>query len=62
MKRIIRDRRLTPAEIAKDREIRELIENEKPELSQAIRQRMMPQRKVNAPVPAEEGQQGTDRP
>jgi hypothetical protein len=41
MKRIIRERRLTPEEIAKDRQIRELIENEKPEISKAIRQRMI---------------------
>ena len=40
MKRIIRDRRLTLQEIAKDRQILRLIENEKPEINEAIRQRM----------------------
>ncbi len=40
MKRIIRDRPLTPEEIEKYRRIRELIEQEKPEINARIRRRM----------------------
>ena len=40
MKRIVRDRRLTPEEIAEDRRVRALVEREKPEISARIRQRM----------------------
>jgi len=40
MEHAIRDRRLTPDEIAEDRRIRELIEAEKPEIIERVRQRL----------------------
>ena len=48
MKRITRDRRLTPEEIEKDRKVRELIEQEKPEINAMIRRRMAEIRKAKA--------------
>ena len=48
MKRVTRDRRLTPAEADKYNAIRAEIEVEKPEMSARIRQRMAEQRKVAA--------------
>ena len=48
MKRITRDRRLTPAEAAKYDAIRKKIEQEKPEINARIRQRMAEKRKSDA--------------
>lgn len=48
MKRITRDRHLTPEEAAKYNAIREEIETEKPEINARIRQRMAEMRKQNA--------------
>ena len=48
MKRITRDRHLTPEEAAKYNAIREEIEAEKPEISARIRQRMARRRKQKA--------------
>lgn len=48
MKRVTRDRRLTPAEANKYNAIREEIEAEKPEISARIRQRMAEKRRVDA--------------
>jgi len=48
MKRITRDRRLTPEEAAKYRAIREEIEREKPEINARIRKRMAEKRRADA--------------
>jgi DNA-binding XRE family transcriptional regulator len=48
MKRIHRDRRLTPKEAAKYNAIRNEIEAEKPEINNRIRRRMAEQRQVKA--------------
>ncbi len=48
MKRITRNRRLTPEEIEKDRKVRELIEQEKPEINAMIRRRMAEIRQAKA--------------
>lgn len=46
MKHVHRDRRLTPEEAAKYREVREQIEGEKPEINARIRARMAEKRKA----------------
>lgn len=48
MKRIIRDRMLTPEEAAKYRAIREAIEQEKPEINARIRARLAAKRQAEA--------------
>lgn len=48
MKRVQRDRNLTPDEAAKYDAIRDEIEQEKPEINDRIRKRMAEKRKVNA--------------
>ncbi len=48
MKRVTRDRPLTPAEADKYNAIREEIEAEKPEISARVRERMAEKRKVDA--------------
>ena len=48
MKRIERDRQLTPEEAAKYNLIRDEVEREKPEINDRIRNRMAEKRKVNA--------------
>ena len=48
MKRISRNRRLTSEEIARDRQVRAEIEQEKPEINVRIRQEMAKRRKAKA--------------
>ena len=48
MKRVTRNRRLTPAEAAKYDAIRKQIEQEKPEINARIRQRMAEKRQADA--------------
>jgi ribosome-binding protein aMBF1 (putative translation factor) len=48
MKRVTRNRRLNPAEVAKYDAIREKIEQEKPEINARIRQHMAEKRKAEA--------------
>jgi len=48
MKRIKRDRHLTPDEAARYNAIRDEIEQEKPEINDQIRKRMAEKRKVTA--------------
>lgn len=50
MKRITRDRRLTPAEAATYNAIRAGVEQEKPEINTRIRERMAAKRKAQATV------------
>ncbi len=54
MKRIARDRRLTPEEAAKYAAIREEIEQEKPEINARIRKRMASKRKAEVPRPGDQ--------
>ena len=54
MKRVTRDRRLTPEEAAKYNAIREEIEQEKPEINARIRKRMAQKRKAEACLSGEE--------
>ena len=48
MKRITRNRRLTPDEAAKYKAVREEVEQEKPEINARIRQRMAQKRRAEA--------------
>jgi len=48
MKRITRNRKLTPEEAAEYRAVREQVEREKPEINARIRARMAEQRKAEA--------------
>lgn len=50
MKRITRDRRLTPAEAANYKATRAKIEQEKPEINARIRQRLAAKRKAQASI------------
>jgi len=54
MNRRTRDRRLTSGEIEKDRVIRDMVEQEKPELNEQIRQRMAESRKGKAAIQGEQ--------
>ena len=49
MKRIARERPLTAKEVERDKKVRDLIEQEKPEINARIRRRMAKARQAKAP-------------